>query len=879
MSKNDNDLLEQMNAAYGAGGGQDPLLQQMDQAFNKKSSVNKKSTLGDVATQTGHGLTKFGLGFVDLFESPTQAAYWLYDKAKGQDVDRPWLSDMATDILKREFNVDLNEKAQTLPGNIAHDVSQYVPSLVTGKALAEGIKTVGKEGIKKFAPKTGNFIEKAGEFLSKGALGKEAATITGAGAVTSGSLKDMGVDPMKAEMMAQLGLPSAYLGLRYGPTAAKNLLTSVKNKLSPANAARNQAANKFQDIIGAENIPEVNQAIEGYNPAEYPEGYMPTTAELTQNPGMAKETRARQGTTNRGGEAISNVEQAQQNAINESITNAGLVPGEGEEAYNYLQNYKQQMLDAQAAQQEVLNQNALNEAAQLAPYESSPATAGEQLREVARAEMQTLEQARQPAKEALDLAEKSTDRVKPSATRAYINEQLKTARGPLRAKLLQAKKLLRSNDNEFISKPNGKKVRMPPRVGELKGVRESITQSMSEVKPGSPMHKQYTQILKKLDQDLVHAPEYLAAKNAYRQASIPINELQRQTPIGKDIAKNVFGETKKPSSQIPKKYIYGEESIQNARALKPIMDQSPEAQRAMRGYVHRSIARDVIGEDGHIKVAKLNQWRKANPGAFELFPELEHSLENAKTAKITLDRAVKQNATAVRDFEQSMGNRILKTDPDKYVKTILSEKNSSKKMADTLKLLDSDSTGAAKESFKKAVVKDLNSTLSEKGTKGTIDYINNNKGALSQVFDENQMAVLEKINKTLLQKHSAQKLAKVPGSATSANMHTLADYIMGDEHLINTVVKEVGLSQIPGAKQLYKGYQGAKKGVTKFINNNAEALITEALLDPKAAKLLLENVAGKSQAQKSVLVKKLVQNAYRTKVQQGLHEYDEENAA
>ncbi len=126
---------------------------------------------------------------------------------------------------------------------------------------------------------------------------KQAGVGAGIGA-TSGVAQEMGANPLAADMLASVAVPSAL-------TKGKNIFSNFTQK-GRDNIIKDEAANILRKDIGEGNIPEVVGKLDYTSPI----GSRPTTVELAENSGLSHRART---------ESSSLPDMHQRNALNDSI--------------------------------------------------------------------------------------------------------------------------------------------------------------------------------------------------------------------------------------------------------------------------------------------------------------------------------------------------------------------------------------------------------------------------------------------------------------------------------------------------------------------------------------------------------------------------------
>ena len=128
-------------------------------------------------------------------------------------------------------------------------------------------------------------------------VAKQAGLGAGIGGA-SGVMQEMGANPLAADMLASIAVPSAL-------TRSKNIFANFTQE-GRDNIAKSEAANILRKDIGEGNIPEVVGRLDYTSPI----GARPTTVELAENSGLSHRART---------ESSALPDMHQRNALNDSI--------------------------------------------------------------------------------------------------------------------------------------------------------------------------------------------------------------------------------------------------------------------------------------------------------------------------------------------------------------------------------------------------------------------------------------------------------------------------------------------------------------------------------------------------------------------------------
>lgn len=808
------------------------------------------SVPSEIGEQIIPGAIEGGLGVANLVQAPVGVPWWAARKAGVPLPEMPMASELGANALKSlGYDLEAN-RPKTLAGKIAREGISYA---VPGGPGAKVLSAVGRK-VSQHAPKIAKGLEKYSGFVGpKDTFSKEGARAIAGGAATGatvGSLQHALGDEkdVAARTIGGLGLP---LGLG----AAKALRgKGISN-------AQNRVKDFFESRLSPEEKNTALSNLKNYKAEDFPEGYAPTTAEITESPQLAAFERAMTGqTTSPDFSKISSRRREQNEAILSRINE--MVPEEynAEQAQDFVQNYFQELQDTLRKTEELAGEKAANKIIEEFTRRETPQETGSRIQKTIFEEhLEPLkENRRKEAAKSYEAVETTKKRTFPKATNFFIDERLKNARGTIEAKLKKIKSMLPSKDNEFIQKGFDVK-RVNPRIGELEATQQYVKQELSEAKPGSPMSNLLTAITKKLDEDMENFLPKKEAAAKYREQSEPISKIEKHPAIGKDVKTNILKEFKRPGSNVPEKYIKGDSSLRYAEDLLPYVRNDRETMLAIEGYINSSIIKNTVDpETGHINIQKLNSWKKDHPGAFVLNHRLERKINNASNAQKYFLDLTKENSKTISAFEKSAASKFLKKDADKVAVSVLSSQNAAEEMKDIVSLLSKDKN--ALPGFQRSIAEHLSKnfrTLGEGGTNISIDKFNKlmqkNEKALSEVFDKEQMDNLKKIQHALMARNKALTLGKTLGSETAPKINTMADI------LINKATSGK-LGRIPYVGPIFSMGSAALDKFSEFRNKEYNQLLTKAIVDPEFAKLIFTDISKMKKKDVNKLINEYIKN-------------------
>jgi hypothetical protein len=185
-------------------------------------------------------------------------------------------------------------------------------------------------------------------------------------------------------------------------------------------------------------------------------------------------------------------------------------------------------------------------------------------------------------------------------------------------------------------------------VGRLHNARKEISSMISAFPENDKEGKMIlSKVLENLDKDMETIPEIFDANQIYREIMQPANFIKEHQILGdivkKDPSSKYLANFTVSPSDIPKRVLNGNKSIDGAKAL---MDHASglgtkehrEVISTLKSYINSDILGNIVKENGHVDLTKLDAWKKSNPGAFILYSGLEDKLSNLKNAQKMVDQ-------------------------------------------------------------------------------------------------------------------------------------------------------------------------------------------------------------------------------------------------
>ena len=300
----------------------------------------------------------------------------------------------------------------------------------------------------------------------------------------------------------------------------------------------------------------------------------------------------------------------------------------------------------------------------------------------------------------------------------------------------------------------------------------------------------------------------------------------------------------------------GADSVRNAQSA---AGGSPVADSSIADYAAYSL-RKMAAPDGVLDPAKYQAWARTYDGALSARPDIKAQFDSAAKAQETLNQTASDHATALKDFQTGVAKHFLGgADPADRVGQILNSATRVRDMADLARLTESDP--AARAGIQRAIVDHIMSRLQGNALAGQTGtqklksdqfqtFIKRSADAMREVMTPQQVEMLQKVAEDLQRANLSVDGTRVTGgSDTTQKAALLASGGLGTS-LLNMVRANglTGLLTLIGLKGGPVGaFIGNKAGVALSSLKAAgikqtSDLVTEAMLNPGLARVLLANV-------------------------------------
>ncbi len=684
-------------------------------------------------------------------------------------------------------------------------------------------------------------------------------------------LKESGLTKEQSEVTASL-IP-LMLAVRKLPGEAIKAISSKIAELTNEEFARGSGVRKASEFlkqkVGSENIPDVVSKIDEYrtpfpgNPEALEKPYRPVTSEIADNVGLSSYHRAK-------GESIPKIgerRKANDRVLDREVGKLAEKDATPQMAQEFVEKEHQDLLDF-TKQKEKEAKEGLRHAQSEFSETASPEMAGGEAQEYLSDRVKSIgDKAREEARPYYEAAKPKSVENGLTDTFKHIDDLIGEwgTSGPIGSDLKKAKEhiknaIINKGEKQKVSKKYGSNPELEKGLKKLGANLDSETQSsfnvgkldkakqqISLMLENIPQNEKTRRgalkgVLSKLEKEMESVPEIFEARKIYSEVMEPANKIKENPILGKIInkAKGFLKSFTVTKAEIPKRLISSQKSVEGAKAFMSEFSGLGTAEHAevvntLKSYVNSEILHEFVDKAGKVSPDKFAAWKKQNPGAFIIYPELEGKLSGLKNAQAYVDHIIEMNKQTIKSFEGEavqhfLGKNYKGKNPSKIAESILDSSNSEKLMDEAVELLGRDETGRAMEGFKKGFIDDLLRRFkSEEFTFATLnDYLKKNKKALSKVFTEDQIKVIEKVRDIRKAEAEVGRVGRQSGSNTTPKLM---------EALAEKSGQEASKALIGG-----KITSLAEK-VSKLSNKSVEKitydLLERALLDPKMTKFLL----------------------------------------
>lgn len=681
----------------------------------------------------------------------------------------------------------------------------------------------------------------------------QALAATGIGSGIGGgvqALQEEGVNVAPLVAGVALGLPA------YG--AVKNAAKGIKKIIpkGPAHEGFREASRHIENIVGKDNIPGTLDSINRGLSEKSSYGHRPTTAELANNPGISIAQETLRGSLAHPDlpESISSRSSENYAAKNKALSK---FRGEGSEGATAAQEYLTRHEDARAASKDASLKNALEPLSKHTPSER----AGQVVRKAMQEELDAAKAERhKKVGDKYDVVKNLEERVPSTRALKVLQDEMSTLGkdSKLRKRLEYVLKQVGS-DNAYDRKGNVL-LKTNKRASELAGARGEINGLLGEAYASGDKNlaRIYRSVIEGLDLDLESHPQIGDAWKTYAKESKRVNAIESDPVFSSILKKTDYGSGYNiPDSGVLKKLVNSAESSKSvAQKFKGIFGKNKKMMSEVEGYINKKVFDKILDQDGVPTEAKINQYRKNNEGAFELYDHLDVRLENTRNAtKFLNDVGNKAYNETTKQYKE-MFKTVTGSKPEKMAQQLFESRNSKDKIKALYDILKQDETGKALEGGRRAVI-DYVSAKSKTPTKFT-EFYKNHPENLLEAFGEGspEMKFLGELNERYLKRLEVEGHASVGNrSHTASALKTMGHLKELQKSLGKTILDDAassaaptivaGFAKGPVAATVVAGTKGGWKWYRNAVRQSMEKVVQESLLDANYMKMVLEDLSKK----------------------------------
>lgn len=321
--------------------------------------------------------------------------------------------------------------------------------------------------------------------------------------------------------------------------------------------------------------------------------------------------------------------------------------------------------------------------------------------------------------------------------------------------------------------------------------------------------------------------------------------LFEQGPNARVGAVKKFGEQPVTDAEVPALYFNKSRgAADDADAFIRTLGSRRAAVQAAKDYLTGDIRNVALKPDGTVDAARWNTWLKAHSDALKPFPELRDQFSSIGKTQALVDHLDARGAEALERFKRTPAGKIYASDsPASVIKTMITQQGQQGRwhaLAQQTKNLPEARAGIraqllryiADQGSSDQVTPDMRPKISENKMLTAVSDILRQTDK-TDILTPQQRAALGKIRQELQRSQAVERAAKPTGSDTASNL-SVKNEIAGKALTALVDTKTFGL---------------AKWAVKVFGNQKrVEALIGEAILDPKFAAELLKGATPKTKA-------------------------------
>ncbi len=320
-----------------------------------------------------------------------------------------------------------------------------------------------------------------------------------------------------------------------------------------------------------------------------------------------------------------------------------------------------------------------------------------------------------------------------------------------------------------------------------------------------------------------------------------------------------------PASIVPSRFFRsGPRGFEDAQAFRQAA--GPEAMGELRDYALSTLRRAAEREDGTFDPAKVVSWRERHADALRAFPDIDKALADPVKAAEAVTQAAAARKAALDARQAGVVARLIKADDPADVTRIIGSVFASPNSVATMRRLvrEVQDNPEALAGLRKAVADHIAGRLvgnTEAGTSGQSlirsdafqQFLRSNGDALKEVFDVAELETIKAIAADLQRANRSIAAVKLPGQSNTAQDLAATARATRESTVLQRLVSGAGQGT---AGLLIGGTLGGPavgaaaaiiggQALTAMRNaglRTVDDLITDAMLNPARARLLLERV-------------------------------------
>lgn len=342
------------------------------------------------------------------------------------------------------------------------------------------------------------------------------------------------------------------------------------------------------------------------------------------------------------------------------------------------------------------------------------------------------------------------------------------------------------------------------------------------------------------------SPASREAAARYTEHSIPVNEIAQDTLLSRATKRQKKGQAFKldPSEVTDKTLKPAMQTVESARRLRNVIGNDSETLTSVQQYINNDILSNILDtETGKVSLAKLESWRKKNPYAHVLYPNLNERLATVESAQNLVNRIEKVNNRLLDGYYKEAASESLKgRDPDLLMARILRSRNKFKDYDELKRIIDQDSTGNAKKGIVKSLFRYFKNTTKlasdEVNVKEFDDFLKQNKPILNDLLTNEQVDALTEIRNIAERRHKVRNERLGGGSRTQVRGLEEKNLLeIANDETIGWVAK--GLGKLTGVPGLSTAAHYLKDASNKRRMKDFVTVVDNIFSNPEYAEILL----------------------------------------